>query len=373
MAVTDQLEYTRDELLSTHTVAEPLIVGGVRCHGGFLDEGTYVSPRTKHRAPALLAWQENHRQTFGVEPLHAPVETWPGNYPNLEQARFLLRNGVPEPVIVALTRIGTVEGFGAMIRFLAPEDMQQFITEDIRGTATDHLGRGLVEAHARDEAGYGDEAGHDKMWFAARDVAFENPVTEDQTALMLERLGIAMGGGSTDPAAAMQRFMARRTFDDLDMGLEMLVSTMLRVLFVEIKAFHVFSWAEDLLGDVDLVAGDGAAGRLVEYIKADEAPHVEYLRTSLSEMRVRTFKTTNGGQLSGEAVIDELWQKGMEESLGMLEEQNRSVIAREVELTLGEHPRGRDLLEEFHSLGDVRPDTDGHFVPVDPDAVGVGY
>ncbi len=32
------------------------------------------------------------------------------------------------------------------------------------------------------------------MWYAARDVAFENPVTEDQRALMLERMGIAPPG-----------------------------------------------------------------------------------------------------------------------------------------------------------------------------------
>ncbi|MHB1910880.1 MAG: hypothetical protein ACYCTI_02355 [Acidimicrobiales bacterium] len=309
---------------------------------------------------------------FGTELLHAPVETWPGNYPNLDQARFLLTNGVRDPVVVALTRIGTVEGFGAMIRFLAPEDMQQFIVEDISGTATIHLGRGLVEAHARDEAGFGDEAGHDKMWFAARDIAFEHPVTEDQTAVMMERLGVIPGAG-TDPAAATQRFLSRRTFGQLDLGLEMLISTMLRVLFVEIKAFHVFSWAEQLLSDVDLVAGDGQAGKLVERIRADETPHVEYLRTSLSEMSVRTFKTDSGGRLSGQTVIDELWRKGMEESLGILEEQNRALIAREVESAMADHPRGRDLLQEFHSLGDVSPDSDGHFLPIDPATLGSGY
>ena len=35
---------------------------------------------------------------------------------------------------------------------------------------------GLYEAHARDEAGFEDEGGHKQMWFAARDIAFENPV-----------------------------------------------------------------------------------------------------------------------------------------------------------------------------------------------------
>ena len=368
---TAQLEYTGEELLATHEIEQPLMAGGVRCHGGFLGDGTYVSPRTKGRWPALQAWQEAH-EASGNALLHAPVDTWPGAYPNLDQARFLLRSGVREPIIAMLTRIGTVEGFGAMIRFLAPADMQAYFLDDITGTATAHLGRGLVEAHARDEAGHGDEAGHDRMWFAARDVAFENPVTEDQTALMLERLGIPAGAGA-DPQAAMARFLDRRIFSELDVGLEMLISTMLRVLFVEIKAFHVCAWAEELLDDRDLVAGDGAAARLVSHIRADETPHVEYLRTSLSEMRARTFRTESGAQLSGATVIDRLWHLGLDESLGILEEQNRAAIAREVDLALDERQNGRDLLEEFHSLGEVRPDATGRFVAVDPATVGHGY
>src|SRR5512144_704049 len=59
-AVTEQLEYTESELLENHDFAEPLIAGGVRCHGGFDDDGVYVSPRTKRRVPAIEAWQAQH-------------------------------------------------------------------------------------------------------------------------------------------------------------------------------------------------------------------------------------------------------------------------------------------------------------------------
>lgn len=348
--MTDTLEFEAADLLATHDFEEPLIAGGVRCHGGFLSDGTYVSPRTKYRAPALVAWQEQHRETFGTDILHAPLETWPGNYPNLDQARFLLRNGIREPIIATLTRIGTVEGFGAMIRFLAPADMQRFFDEDIAGTATAHLSKGLVEAHARDEAGWEEEAGHDRMWYAVRDVAFENPVTEDETQVMLERMGIPVGVGA-DPAAAQQRFLDRRMFPDLDLGLELLISTMLRVLFVEIKAFHVFAWAEDLLSDTDLVAGDGEAARLVSYIRADETPHVEYLRTSLTEMRDRTFVGESGTRHPGAEIIGRMWDASMEESLGLLEDQNRAATVAEIERALGSRPGSRDLLAEFHALG----------------------
>src|SRR3546814_3266929 len=107
------------------------------------------------------------------------------------------------------------------------------------------------------------------MWYAVRDIAFENPVTQDETELMLRRMGISFGAGP-DPDGARQRFLGKRSFEDLDVGLELLISTMLRVLFVEIKAFHVFAWAEELLSDPDLVAGEGEAARLVSYIRSED-------------------------------------------------------------------------------------------------------
>src|SRR5688500_12982722 len=149
-----QTEFTEQELLTDHQVAAPLIAGGVRCHGGFDENGDYVSPRTAFRVPAIEAWQAKHREEFGTELLDLPLETWPAHFPNLEQARFLIRSGVPEPLIATLTRIGTVEGFGANIRLLQPGDMQPHFDESIRGTAIVHLGKGLFDAHGRDEAGW---------------------------------------------------------------------------------------------------------------------------------------------------------------------------------------------------------------------------
>ena len=50
--------YSASEILESHRYEEPLIVGGVRCHGGFDAEGRYVSPRTLNRWPAVEAWRE---------------------------------------------------------------------------------------------------------------------------------------------------------------------------------------------------------------------------------------------------------------------------------------------------------------------------
>src|SRR4051812_7718632 len=268
-----QTEYTEAELLATHPVAEPLVAGGVRCHGGFADDGTYISPRTANRVPAIHAWQAQHAEQFGKPLLDIGLETWPETYPNVAQARFLVQQGVPAPIIATLTRIGTVEGFGSMIRYSTIPELQRCFAEDVRGTAMNHLGGGLYEAHARDEAGFDAEGGHKQMWFAARDIAFDNPVTEDETQTMLQRMGITGTGGGAGPWAAPPRTLP----DDISVDLELLIERMVRLLLIEVSAYHTFAWAEELLADTELVAGDGEASRLVSYIRADESPHVEFL------------------------------------------------------------------------------------------------
>ena len=69
-----QLTYDEAELLASHDYEEPLIAAGVRCHGGFDADGAYVSPRTRHRVPAISAWQANHRATFGTDLLDVPLD-----------------------------------------------------------------------------------------------------------------------------------------------------------------------------------------------------------------------------------------------------------------------------------------------------------
>jgi len=305
-----QVTFSERELLENHDVAEPLVAGGVRCHGGFDAEGRYVSPRTRNRLPAIAAWQQSHREQFGTEILDAPIGLWPEVYPNVAQSKYLLREGVREPTISSLTRIGTVEGFGSLIRNVRVDDLQSHFDESIAGTAVAHLHRGLFEAHARDEAGWEDEGGHRQMWFAARDIAFEHPVTDDMTQTMLERMGIAAPGGQPPtPEEARRAAEAVRRFPDLDLSLEMMLRRMVGLLFIEVSAFHTFAWAEAVLADRDIVAGDGEAAALVSYVRADETPHVDYLRTALTEMRDRTFVGASGAKVAGTEVVGTLWDK----------------------------------------------------------------
>jgi hypothetical protein len=342
---TSQLEFTEAELLADPAVTAPLIAGGVRCHGGFDEDGHYVSPRTAFRTPAIAAWGQEHCERFSTELIDPPLEQWARSSPNAEQARFLIRAGVPEPLMATLTRIGTVEGYGANIRLLKPKDLQRHFVEDVRGSAIDHLGGGLFEAHGRDEAGWEEEAGHKDMWFAARDIAFDRACEELDIEAMLARMGFGQGG----PGAENSRLLP----DVIAPELEMMVSLMVRVLFIEISAFHTFAWAEEWMSDTDLVGGDGEAARLVSYIRADETPHVGYLRTALTEMRDRTWVGADGSTHSGRDMIQRIWDPLLEQSLGPAREATRKATLAEVEHWCAQHSNGADILAEYHSLADA--------------------
>ncbi|MGH9080303.1 MAG: hypothetical protein ACRDYE_09575 [Acidimicrobiales bacterium] len=341
---TAQVEYTEEELLSDIEITEPLIAGGVRCHGGFDEDGHYVSPRTKGRLPAIDAWGELNCERFCTELIDVPLERWEKTFPNVGQARFLIRAGVPEPLMATLTRIGTVEGYGANIRLLKPKDLQRHFVEEIGGTALDHLGGGLFEAHGRDEAGFGEEAGHKDMWFAARDIAFERPMEDLDIEAMLTRMGFGPGGSGAGAARLLPA--------DIPEALELMVTLMIRVLFIEISAFHTFAWAETWMSDTDLVHGDGEAARLVSYIRADETPHVGYLRAALSEMRDRTWIGESGRTYDGSDLIERLWEPLLRNSLGAGRQASRQAAVGEVEYWCAQRTNGKDIEAEFHALGE---------------------
>jgi hypothetical protein len=337
-----QTEFTAEELLASHPGTAPLEAGGHRCHGGFAEDGAYVPPRTRFRVPAIEAWQAHHREQFGTDVIDVPLDTWPVHFPNVAQARYLVQQGVHEPLVATLTRIGTVEGYGANIRLLEPGNLQRFFAEDIKGTAIDHLGKGLFEAHGRDEAGFEEQAGHRDMWFAARDIAFPQPAPDLDISAMLERMGFGQSG----PGATAPRLLP----DDIDAELELITSLMIRILLIEVSAFHTFAWAEDWLSDPDLVAGDGEAARLVSYIRADETPHVGYLATALTEMRDRTWVGATGTKHAGTEVIGTLWDALLAQSLGESRSAARRAILGEVEHWCRERRNGESILEGFHAL-----------------------
>src|SRR5271163_135569 len=122
-----RLSFSTDEILANVDTREPLIVNGVKCHGGFDADGHYRSPRTAFRVPAIRAWQEQHVATSGTALFEIPADTVSPQVPSVAQVKFLLKSGVREPMVRWLSEIAIVEGFGAMIRELPVPPLSSFI------------------------------------------------------------------------------------------------------------------------------------------------------------------------------------------------------------------------------------------------------
>ena len=85
-------------------------------------------------------------------------------------------------------------------------------------------------------------------------------------------------------------------------------------------------------------------------IRADETPHVDYLRTALTEMRDRTFVGESGKQIAGAEVIGTIWDAALELSLGPNRENFRKSTMAELEHALEGNGRRAEILEGFTAL-----------------------
>jgi hypothetical protein len=333
----ERTSYTRDELLASGAYAAPLIAGGVRCHGGFEADGRYRSPRTIHRGPAIAAWQARLARE-GAELIEIPRALMPPQYPNVAQATLLLKHGVRDPIVRTLTIISIVEGFGAIIRDVRVPDLGAVVVEPAAGTALAHLGEGLFEAHARDESGFKDEGGHKQMWEAARDLALEKPrIPGDVLMRMMGR----NAGRSRRP---------ERPFPQLDETLERMLALMAQVLVVEVFAEGTFRWGIELLSNPEVSAAPQAAGDMVRFVQSDEKPHVEYLRTALSEVRTRTLRTVDGRTLAGREVVDGLLHRILREITRNRPREQREDIRESLIEAMQSAANPKALLEEFDAL-----------------------
>jgi hypothetical protein len=337
-----RLDYSRDEIMASHVYARPQEEAGYRLHGGFDEKGEYVSPRTLNRWPAVRAWQE--RLTAQGWPLiDATVQLLKrGNYPNIDQQKFLLANGFGETLWNSLTVTGVIEARGrALCEFEAP-DFQQIIVDDISGTCTGHLHKGLLYAHGVDEGGDPRDAtlgAHDQMWFATRDLLFGKnryPMPE-----------IPDNIGRPDQGRLMPQLPA---------GFEQLILVLMNVLMIEVRAEAFFSFCCQVMRDPETFADRRAdaelAASLVERIRTDEAIHVAYLQTAVSEMRSFRFKTVDGGTVEGRAMIDPIWEGMVHWHSVTQADFSRAQSHEAIAHRLRAAPNGAWLLASFEALND---------------------
>jgi hypothetical protein len=339
-----KLRYSRDELMASHAYARPHEEAGRKLHGGFDAEGRYISPRTLVRWPAVQAWAEALK-----------ARGWPlidasgrllehGAYPNFAQQKLLLQSGFGQTEWNSLTITGIIEARGqALANFTAP-DLQAIIVEDISETACGHLNLGLLNAHGIDEGGDPAAPGvgaHDAMWFAARDLVF---------------------GKDAYPVPVPPENISRpdegRMMPDIAEPYEQLFRMLTNVLMIEVRAESFFAFCMRLFRDPenfpDRRAEAELAATLVERIRTDEAIHVAYLATAVSELRSFTLRRPDGSTVAGKDVIDPVWAKMVDwhgrEERELAAARTRASIESQILAARGEG--GRALLAQFDALAD---------------------
>ena len=110
-----RLVYSREEILANHAFAKPHVEAGYRLHGGFDADGTYISPRTLNRWPAIRAWSEalkarGHELVDASQALNCCA----ARFPTVAQQSLLLDAGLGQTLWNSLSITGVIEARGRM-------------------------------------------------------------------------------------------------------------------------------------------------------------------------------------------------------------------------------------------------------------------
>ncbi|MEQ1754161.1 MAG: hypothetical protein ABL973_08500 [Micropepsaceae bacterium] len=334
-----KLTFTRDEIMAEDVYAKPQIEAGYRLHGGFDAAGKYISPRTKNRWPAVRAWQEQ-LASRGAPLIDATIRLLKRDaYPNAQQQKLLLNSGMGETLWNSLTITGVIEARGRALCDAEAPDFQKIIEEDISATTIGHLNKGLLYAHGLDEGGHKEagEGGHDDMWFAVRDALF------GKNAYPLPEVPASIG-----------RPEIGRLMPQLDKVYEDWILLLMNVLMIEVRAEAFFSFCVSIMRSPDVfkdrrAAADHAA-ELVERIRTDEAIHVAYLQSFVSELRSYTIRTLDGRRIKGAEIIDPIWEGMIHWHSVTQADFGRTQSRAAIEARIGKRADASVLIARFDAL-----------------------
>jgi len=331
--------FTRDEIMAEHDYAKPQIEAGYRLHGGFDAKGAYISPRTLNRWPAVEAWQDQLKAR-GFPIIDASTRLLKrGAYPGIEQQTLLLNAGIGETLWNSLTITGIIEARGRRLAEAVAPDFQAIVEEDITGTCLGHLNKGLLVAHGLDEGGNPEagQGGHDDMWFAVRDALF------GKDAYPLPEVPESIG-----------RPEVGRLMPQIAKEYEEWILLLMNVLMIEVRAEAFFSFCTNLMRSPEVFRDRREAAmhaaELVERIRMDEAIHVAYLQTVVSELRSFTIKCLDGSRIKGSQMIDPIWEgmihwHSVTQADFSRDQGREAIVAR-----LDKQPNGKALIAKFDAL-----------------------
>ncbi len=330
--------YSFDEIMSEHEFHAPNEMAGYVLHGGLDQEGKYISPRTKMRWTAVNKWSEKLTNQ-GHPLLDCSVEILKyGNYPNFDQAKYLLSLGEGAFLWNSLTITGVIEARGQALAEIVAPDFQRIIKEDISDSATGHMNKGLFIAHGFDEGGDPNSqlGAHDQMWFAARDLLFGKdayPIPE-----VPENIGRPVEEDDQWPISAEYAGI---------------VDFLMNVLMIEVRAECFFQYSMNIASCEDLFKDRRKdallAAEMVRRIRQDEAIHVAYLNLIISELRSFTFQTEKG-EILGADFIDPHWNKMVRWHGEDIHHELKDQRIEIVEDTLKNLKNSEALIEKFHNL-----------------------
>ncbi len=338
-----RLTYTKEDLLLEHDYAERHVIEGQRLHGGFDEEGRYLSPRSKIRPEAIANWTSALRERGG-DLLDADSSLLSGpRVPNFEQQCLLIGNGLGRVFWNGLTVTGKIEGRGRAIGTTPFPDLQPLVVENIEDMAIGHLNKGLLIAHGIDEGGIPEEGigGHDVMWFIARDLAFGKDAYPD----------------AEPPGRIGREEEGRRRMSAIPLPYEGFLSFLMNLLLIEFRAEIGFASSQRIFRTTELFPGREdqslAAAEIIERIRTDELIHVESLRLYLGEIRSLTLRREDGGTIPGHEIVDPFWRNLVKWSVG---EQPRLVAAQthaSIADMIEEHPQAAGVRNRFDELRDA--------------------
>ena len=332
------MKYTKEEILSEHNYAQPNSMAGYTLHVGLDSQENYISPRTFKRWDAINEWTKNLTEQ-GFPLLDCSVEILKyGNYPNFDQAKYLLGLGEGAFLWNSLTITGVIEARGQALAEITAPDFQDIVKEDISETATAHMNQGLFIAHGYDEGGdpNSNQGAHDQMWFAARDLLF---------------------GKDAYPIPEVPENIGRPVEEDdkwpIPMEYAGLVDFLMNVLMIEVRAESFFQFSMNIAACEELFQDRREdallAAEMVRRIRQDEAVHVAYLNLIVSELRTFTFMTDKG-EILGSEFIDPHWKKMVkwhgEDIHHELKDQREEIV----EDTLKNLKNADSLIKGFHQL-----------------------
>ena len=175
------------------------------------------------------------------------------------------------------------------------------------------------------------------MWYAVRDALF------GKNAYPLPEVPASIG-----------RPEIGRLMPQVDKAYEEWILLLMNVLMIEVRAEAFFAFCVEIMRSPHVfrdrrAAADHAAD-IVERIRTDEAIHVAYLQSFVSELRSFTIKTLDGKQISGASMVDGIWE-GMINWHSVTQADFSQKQSREaIEARMTKRADGKALFGQFDSL-----------------------